>query len=221
LLTGCFSALSRGITEHGPVKPGAVVLDVATSPVQAPFLIVGGVMHLNQQAEIRKKTEEVLADFEKKPELLLDPDAKDRWHSTSIRRGVAEWVAKKVESPDGFSEDMLFELLRHDHKVQGDIGYVAIPPRASVALLDRLYVNYATQCLKEEFRYGDHHMPSLARSYVRQSGRTVKYYSDYEVWAAFVQLQPAKAKELRTAYAGQDERSMPDWVKELVRAMER
>jgi hypothetical protein len=212
---------SRGIIEHGPVKPGAVVLDVVTSPVQAPFFIAAGASHLNQQAEIRKQTEELLAALEKKPELLLDPDANERWRHAGLSRGVAEWVVYKVESPDGFNEDMLFELLRHDHQVKGEIIYnVVIPPRASLALLERLYVNYATQCLKEEFRHGDRHMPSLARSYQRKAV-LIQCYERSDEWDAFIQLQPAKAKELLAAYKGQDRRGMPDWVRYLDSAMER
>lgn len=213
--------MSQGIVEKGPVKPGAVVLDVVTSPIQAPVFIVGGAMHLQHKAEVRSRAEAVIADLEKNPELLLDPQSQARWNDNDINNQVAKWVVQKVESPDGFKEDLLFELLRHDTALTGYVGRsFRIPERASIELLDRLYDNYHAHCLvTDSFHPG--HIKGLVQAYAQKSSVGPRGMFERDLWDDFIFLQPAKAKELRSAYSDESKSRPPEWWQELRQAWAR
>lgn len=205
LLSGCFSMMTDQ-TPAGFAPPrAAVALDVVTAPIQIPLFLaadsVSGGLKGAHDSKIRAEAAKYIAVLEKNPELILDPTAKSGWDKeVTSSYHVTDWIVAKVKSPDGFNEDMLFEIFRHDSKVQ---WHGEIPERASAALLDRLTFDHGDRC-RRSFCV---HMFTLMRAYTRSP-----YDADMQdVCDDFILQHPAKAKELWLLNQGSARRGAPDW----------
>ncbi len=205
LLSGCFSMMSNHESAGFSPPPAAVALDVLTVPVQIPlFVAADGVsrgLKSSHDAKIQEQAKAYIAVLEKNPELILDPTAKSAWDKeVTDSPHVMNWIRGKVKSPDGFNEDMLFEIFRHDSKVR---WHGEIPERASAALLDRVYVDHSDLCRRSFCN----HMYTLMRAYTRSP-----YNADInDVCDDFILQHPAKAKALWMLNQGSARRGAPDW----------
>ncbi len=215
LLSGCFSMMTDQ-TPAGFAPPrAAVALDVVTAPIQIPLFLaadsVSGGLKGAHDSKVRAEAAKYIAVLEKNPELILDPTAKSAWDKEVTNSyHVTDWIVAKVKSPDGFNEDMLFKIFRHDSKVR---WHGEIPERASTALLDRLTVDHSDNCRQSYCQ----HMFTLMRAYTRSP-----YDADMqEVCDDFILQHPAKAKELWMLNQGSARRGAPDWWRLLDSAWER
>ena len=204
LLSGCFSMMSQadfGMGHANGPSAGAVVLDAVTLPVQAPVLLAAGAEHMQENIKIRQETDAILAELEKNPELLFDAKMIGRCTHGLTRSEVAKWAKLKAEQPEGFQEDLLYELLRH--KGHPFVHISPIPKHVSPALLERLYADRAAHCLSSG--QCDYHMEALLTAFLlRSEGRMEQ----------FVLSHPAKAKELLAAYDdfdGPSSNRPPSW----------
>jgi hypothetical protein len=190
LLSGCFSMMSQqdfGMGNSNGPTPGAVVLDAVTFPVQAPVLLAAGANRMHENAKIRQETDAILAELEKTPELLFDAKMIGRCSHGMTRIEVAKWANLKAELPEGFQEDLLYELLRH--KGHPFVSFSKIPDHLSPDLLERLYADRAAHCLSSGVC--EYHMEKLLRAFVLKNGDSMEQ---------FILNHPAKARELLAAY---------------------
>lgn len=213
LLSGCFSMMSQqdfGMGNSNGPTPGAVVLDAVTLPVQAPVLLAAGANRMHENAKIRQETDAILAELEKNPELLFDAKMIGRCSYGQARFEVTKWANLKAEQPEGFQEDLLYELLRH--KGHPFVGLSKIPTHTSSALLERLYADRAAHCLSSGLC--EYHMEALLQAFVPRH---------VDAMEQFIVAHPAKARELLAAYDDSGEPSSnrpPSWWHGL-RAAER
>jgi hypothetical protein len=190
LLSGCFSMMSQadfGMGNSNGPTPGAVVLDAVTLPVQAPVLLGVGMNRIHDESKIRRETDAILAELEKDPELLFDAKMIGRCSHGMTRIEVAKWANLKAELPEGFQEDLLYELLRH--KGHPFVSFSKIPDHLSPDLLERLYADRAAHCLSSGVC--EYHMEKLLRAFVLKNGDSMEQ---------FILNHPAKARELLAAY---------------------
>ena len=215
LLSGCFSVMTSNAPAAFDPPRASVALDVLTAPVQIPlFMVADGVsggLKKSRDAKVEEQAKAYIAVLEKNPELILDPTAKSPWDTeVTDSPHVMSWIRGKVKSPDGFNDDMLFEIFRHDSKVR---WHGEIPERASAALLDRLYVDHGDRCRRSFCM----HMDTLMRAYTRSP-----YDANIQdVCDDFILQHPAKAKALWMLNQGSARRGAPDWWRLLDSAWER
>ncbi|MFM2211964.1 MAG: hypothetical protein RL639_1158 [Verrucomicrobiota bacterium] len=208
LLSGCFSMMSQADFGMGNSKgptPGAVALDAVTLPVQAPVLLAAGANRIHDESKIRRETDAILAELEKDPELLFDAKMIGRCSHGMTRIEVAKWANLKAELPEGFQEDLLYELLRH--KGHPFVSFSKIPDHLSPDLLERLYADRAAHCLSSGVC--EYHMEKLLRAFVLKNGDSMEQ---------FILKHPAKARELLAAYHDVGEpapTNQPSWWRGL------
>jgi hypothetical protein len=195
LLSGCFSMMSQsdfGMGNGGGPPAGAVVLDAVTLPAQLPLFAVVGVSKAHQNAKAREEIRLLLAELEQNPELIFDKKRQSFFRLHDQDKAIKEWLSLKVEQPQAFDDDFLYELYRH--KTAAAAVPDQIPRRASPALLDRLFADYAAHCVSDS-SWHHYHLHKLYRVYASPDCR-----DSADILDEFIMAQPAKAKQLLSVF---------------------
>ena len=112
LLNGCFSAVARmgdgwgGGQASTGTKVAAGVADVATAPIQAPALVLGGIIALGDKRE-QARYEAMLAAVRKNPSVALSWDLTGNEYSSEVRAVRMAFFDEKVP---GVTEDLLRQM---------------------------------------------------------------------------------------------------------------